>query len=180
MRGSLGGHFARLGLTTSASEQQVQNAFRALAKRHHPDKHASDAAKARAESLFKDISASYRRICEARGYKVPGGSAGPADRAQQRADYEGFEWGAGKAQTGRASLIQLAQILLPPGVLVGGFILWGTFVVSNSSPPSGVVRAGSVTKYVPNSETEQALQPILLDLHVAARPNPKRQGFTDD
>src|SRR5215469_7948914 len=45
-----------LGIAKTASEAEIKKAFRALAKKHHPDKHAGDAA---AQKRFQEISGAY-------------------------------------------------------------------------------------------------------------------------
>lgn len=45
-----------LGVPRTASEAEIKKAFRALAKKHHPDKHAGDAA---AQKTFQEISGAY-------------------------------------------------------------------------------------------------------------------------
>src|SRR5262245_9975515 len=45
-----------LGIAKSASEAEIKKAFRTLAKKHHPDKHAGDAA---AQKRFQEISGAY-------------------------------------------------------------------------------------------------------------------------
>src|SRR6201996_1797426 len=45
-----------LGVPKSASEADIKKAFRALAKKHHPDKHQGDAA---AQKRFQEISGAY-------------------------------------------------------------------------------------------------------------------------
>jgi len=45
-----------LGVAKGASEADIKKAFRALAKKHHPDKHAGDTA---AQKKFQEISAAY-------------------------------------------------------------------------------------------------------------------------
>jgi DnaJ-class molecular chaperone len=45
-----------LGVPKTASEAEVKKAFRSLAKKHHPDKHAGDAA---AQKKFQEISGAY-------------------------------------------------------------------------------------------------------------------------
>ena len=45
-----------LGVAKGASEAEIKKAFRGLAKKHHPDKHAGDAA---AQKRFQEISGAY-------------------------------------------------------------------------------------------------------------------------
>jgi DnaJ-class molecular chaperone len=45
-----------LGVSKTASEAEIKKAFRALAKKHHPDKHAGDAA---AQKKFQEIGSAY-------------------------------------------------------------------------------------------------------------------------
>ena len=45
-----------LGVAKNAGEADIKKAFRALAKKHHPDKHAGDAT---AQKKFQEISAAY-------------------------------------------------------------------------------------------------------------------------
>jgi DnaJ-class molecular chaperone len=45
-----------LGVSKNASEAEIKKAFRTLAKKHHPDKHAGDSG---AQKRFQEISAAY-------------------------------------------------------------------------------------------------------------------------
>jgi DnaJ-class molecular chaperone len=45
-----------LGVSKTASEAEIKKAFRSLAKKHHPDKHAGDAA---AQKKFQEIGSAY-------------------------------------------------------------------------------------------------------------------------
>ncbi|MEM6536390.1 MAG: J domain-containing protein [Pseudomonadota bacterium] len=51
-----------LGITSSASDSEIRSAFRALAKKHHPDRNPGDR---RAEEKFKEISAAFDIIGDA-------------------------------------------------------------------------------------------------------------------
>ena len=48
-----------LGVSKKASEAEIKKAFRALAKKHHPDKHANDP---KAVKRFQEISAAYEIV----------------------------------------------------------------------------------------------------------------------
>src|SRR5665213_700141 len=48
-----------LGVSKSASEAEIKKAFRALAKKHHPDTHAGDAT---AQKKFQEISGAYEIV----------------------------------------------------------------------------------------------------------------------
>ena len=48
--------YETLGVAKTASEAEIKKAFRALAKKHHPDKHAGDAT---AQKRFQEISGAY-------------------------------------------------------------------------------------------------------------------------
>lgn len=51
-------HLAALGLKDPATWEEIHDAFRALAKKHHPDR-ATPSKRAAAEAKFKTISAAY-------------------------------------------------------------------------------------------------------------------------
>jgi DnaJ-class molecular chaperone len=48
--------YETLGVSRTASEDEIKKAFRGLAKKHHPDKHAGDAS---AQKRFQEISGAY-------------------------------------------------------------------------------------------------------------------------
>jgi len=184
----LSGHLARLGVGCDASEAEVQRAFRALAKKYHPDKHSAPAAKARAERVFKDISESYRRVCDARGFRVPGAcsssssSSSPTSTstewAQRAAAYDGYEYASATAESTRMTLVEIGRIFFVPVMLISGMGAWGSYLIANRKPPSGEVRAGSVTLFVPNSKTEQSQQPFIFNLQAPSSASNK-DGSTD-
>src|SRR3990170_2483788 len=49
-------YYATLGVTKASSEKEIKQAFRKLARKHHPDVNPGDKA---AEAKFKDINEAY-------------------------------------------------------------------------------------------------------------------------
>src|SRR5215467_14385366 len=110
-----------LGVSKTASEAEIKKAFRTLAKKHHPDKHAGDAA---AQKRFQEISGAYDvvgdkdkrakfdageidaagnpRGFDPRAYANQGGFRGnPFGGGQGGGDREfHFSWGQGEEQPG--------------------------------------------------------------------------------
>jgi len=60
--------YAVLGVEPGATDEQVHDAWRALARRHHPDAHAGSSAKVRAaaERRMRDINAAFHSIRSSR------------------------------------------------------------------------------------------------------------------
>ena len=87
-----------LGVSKKASEAEIKKAFRSLAKKHHPDKHASDP---KAVKKFQEISAAYEIVGDKE--KRAQFDRGEIDAAGQpkgfdpgsRAGASGFEQGFG-------------------------------------------------------------------------------------
>ena len=64
-----------LGVPKTASEADIKKAFRSLAKKHHPDKHAGDAA---AQKRFQEISGAYDILGDAeKRAQFDAGAIGP-------------------------------------------------------------------------------------------------------
>ncbi len=57
-------HYATLGIDTAATIGEIRQAFRRLAKQHHPDKNRDDADRARV--LFERTTEAYRVLSDAR------------------------------------------------------------------------------------------------------------------
>lgn len=55
-------HYAMLGVARTASDQDIKQAFRKLARRHHPDVNPGDA---KAEARFKEINEAYEVLSNA-------------------------------------------------------------------------------------------------------------------
>ena len=68
---SLDDDYKILGVSASATDQEVKKAYRQMAIKHHPDKvaHLGQAAQQQATKKFQTIQSAYDRICVARKMK---------------------------------------------------------------------------------------------------------------
>ena len=72
-------YYEILGISRSASEKEIKNAFRSLARKHHPDKNPDNPD---SERLFKEVQEAFavlsnpdeRRKFDTFGHQRPGGS----------------------------------------------------------------------------------------------------------
>ena len=79
-----------LGIRPDATDTEVKNAYRRLARKYHPDNYASDPAKAEeAEEMMKEINAAYDEIQKLRAGKATGQSG-----------YGGSSYGGGQTYGG--------------------------------------------------------------------------------
>ena len=83
-----------LGVAKTASEAEIKKAFRTLAKKHHPDKHAGDAA---AQKRFQEISGAYDILGDKeKRAQFDAGAIGPDGNPQ------GFDPRAGRLPPGQS------------------------------------------------------------------------------
>ena len=97
--------YQALGIKNSASQDDIKNAYRKLAKKFHPDLNPGNK---QAEAKFKDINAAYERIGEASARaKFDRGEtdeqARPDPRAQGQGPYYSHTQGGGSEGRGRYS-----------------------------------------------------------------------------
>lgn len=61
--------YATLGVKPDATNSEVKDAYRALVKKYHPDRYATQSAEeqAQAEQKFKEVQAAYEQIKKSRG-----------------------------------------------------------------------------------------------------------------
>ncbi len=73
-----------LGVDRNASEEEIKKAYRALAKRYHPDRHADPVAKELAEEKMAEINRAYEMI--------ESGRAGGYQQRQSQQNPYGNPW----------------------------------------------------------------------------------------
>ena len=63
-----------LGVSPSATDEEVKKAYRNLSKKYHPDANVNNPNQDEYEEKFKEVQAAYTAIMDQRQGKVPGGS----------------------------------------------------------------------------------------------------------
>jgi DnaJ-class molecular chaperone len=118
-------YYATLGVSRSASQDEIQKAYRKLAKKYHPDMNPDDKA---AQKQFKDVQQAYdvlgdekkRKMYDQFGadFEQVGGGAGSQWSSQVPPGFGGFEFGGGG--TSNANLPPELQDLLRQFTSGGG------------------------------------------------------------
>lgn len=84
-----------LGITQSATDDEVKKAYRALSRKYHPDSNINNPNKEQAEEKFKQVQQAYKMIMDMRenggsysrhGYSYTGGSYSGRSRHSQAMD----------------------------------------------------------------------------------------------
>lgn len=150
----IGTHYETLGLTPSAGEREIRDAYRALARRHHPDQSGSSASMAainEAYRVLRDPAARSRYDAELRR----GSAAGEAGHAYQAAS--GFTPAAPMSHATPPSdptparfPWKLAGVMAGVGALV---VLIGAALYEPAAPapPDNVLEPGSCVEVEPNA-----------------------------
>src|SRR5215510_8266641 len=95
-------YYATLGVGRSASADEIQRAYRKLAKKHHPDMNPDDKA---AQKKFKEVQQAYDVLSDEKKRKMydqfgpafeqMGQGGGPQWSGQVPPGFGGFEFGGG-------------------------------------------------------------------------------------
>src|SRR4051794_40220781 len=124
-------YYATLGVSRGASQDEIQKAYRKLARKYHPDMNPDDKS---AQKKFKDVQQAYDVLSDEKKRKMydqfgPGfeqmGQGGPQQWSSQvPPGFGGFDFGAGGG--GEAGLPPELQDLLRQVTGGGGGVLfWG-------------------------------------------------------
>src|SRR6187399_3492836 len=102
-------YYATLGVSKTASEKEIKQAFRKLARKHHPDVNPGDKV---AEGKFKEINEAYEVLGDPekrkkydelgsnwRAYEQAGGPGGPRGGPQPGGPFGGRAPGGGGFRT---------------------------------------------------------------------------------
>lgn len=81
--------YSVLGVTRSASDEEIKKAYRKLSRKYHPDANINNPNKEQAEEKFKEVQQAYEQIMKEReygssgGYNSYGGFGGQGQRTYQ-------------------------------------------------------------------------------------------------
>ena len=67
-----------LGVSRSASDDEIKKAYRTLSRKYHPDANINNPNKAQAEEKFKEVQQAYQQIMHGREYGTSGSSGSTA------------------------------------------------------------------------------------------------------
>ena len=85
-----------LGVSPSASDEEVKNAYRNLARKYHPDNYVNNPLADLAQEKMKEINEAYDTIQKMR--KESGGNASYTYNRQQSTGYSGYGYGGYQQQ----------------------------------------------------------------------------------
>ena len=96
--------YAVLGVSSSASEEEIKRAYRDLVKKYHPDNYANNPLADLAEAKMKEVNEAYDAIMKARtqgGYQSDGGNGYGGGRTSSQ----------GGGRYNNPTLIQVRQLI---------------------------------------------------------------------
>lgn len=79
-----------LGVSRSATEEEIKKTYKALSRRYHPDANINNPNKDQAEEKFKEIQQAYQQIMKERTSGYGYGSAGSSTGSYGGSSYGGY------------------------------------------------------------------------------------------
>lgn len=93
-----------LGISRSATEEEIKKAYKALSRKYHPDANINNPHREEAEEKFKEIQQAYQQIMKERtegySYQSGGSSGGYGGTYRDFGSFGGFGNGYGNTGTG--------------------------------------------------------------------------------
>ena len=99
-----------LGVSESASDEEVKKAYRELARKYHPDNYHDNPLADLAQEKMKEINAAYEEITRKRS----GGSSGASGYGGYQ-HYGRQSYGGQQYRSGSSSVLQQVRIAIQPG-----------------------------------------------------------------
>lgn len=84
-----------LGVSQSATEEEIKKAYRSLSRRYHPDANVNNPQKEQAEEKFKEIQQAYQQIMREREQGASGGYGQGSSSGQGQGGFGGSYWDFG-------------------------------------------------------------------------------------
>ena len=106
-----------LGVSESASDEEIKKAYRELARKYHPDNYHDNPLADLAQEKMKEINAAYEQITKERssGRRAGGGSSYYGGGASY-GGYGGYQgYGGSRSYSGQSSVLQQARIAIQTG-----------------------------------------------------------------
>ena len=106
-----------LGVSESASDEEIKKAYRELARKYHPDNYHDNPLADLAQEKMKEINAAYEQITKERssGRRAGGGSSSYGGGASY-GGYGGYQgYGGSQSYSGQSSVLQQVRIAIQTG-----------------------------------------------------------------
>ena len=82
--------YSVLGVSQSASDEEIKKAYRSLSRKYHPDANINNPNKDQAEARFKEVQQAYQQIMQEREYQTSGSAQDGYDPSGDFGGFGGF------------------------------------------------------------------------------------------
>ena len=82
--------YSVLGVSQSASDEEIKKAYRSLSRKYHPDANINNPNKDQAEARFKEVQQAYQQIMQEREYQTSGSAQDGCDPSGDFGGFGGF------------------------------------------------------------------------------------------